>query len=137
MAKRIRKVNYYVLHAANRPGTGVQLLKTLKKHGVSLLALSAFPAEHGSQVDLVPEDSRALLALAKKEGWKLSARKTGFLAQGKDRAGALVKLTETLATARINITAIDAVAAGGSRYAAIFWVPPKDVARAAKLLGAK
>jgi hypothetical protein len=36
---------------------------------------------------------------------------------------------------KINVTAIDAVCADG-RYGAILWVAPKDVKKAAALLGA-
>ncbi|SFF37442.1 Uncharacterized conserved protein, contains tandem ACT domains [Fontimonas thermophila] len=138
MAKGIRKVNNYVLHANDLPGEGAHLLKTLKKHGVNLLALTAFPAASGtSQVELIPEDSQHLEEIARKYGWKLSKKKTGFLAQGKDRAGALVKLAEKLGRAGINITAIDAIAAGAERYGAVFWVRPKDVDRAAAVIGAR
>lgn len=136
MAKGIRKVNYYVLHANDEPGEGAHLLKTLKKHKVNLLAMTAFPTGGGSQVDLIPEDPEQLQELARKYGWKLSSKKTGFLAQGRDRAGALVKLAETLGKAGINITAIDAITAGADRYGAIFWVKPKDVAKASKVMGA-
>ena len=136
MAKGIRKVNYYVLHTNDQPGEGAHLLKTLKKHKVNLLALTAFPTGGGSQVSLIPEEPLQLIELAKRFGWKLSSKKTGFLARGKDRAGALVKLAGTLAKAGVNITAVDAISAGADRYGAIFWVNPKDVNKAAKLLGA-
>jgi len=137
MAKGIRKVDYYVLHTNDQPGEGAHLLKTLKKHKINLLALTAYPTGGGSQVELIPERPQQLIELARKYGWKLSSKKTGFLANGKDRAGALVKLAETLGKAGINITAVDAISAGSDRYGAIFWVRPKDVARAAELIGAK
>jgi len=86
MAKGIRKVDYYVLHTNDQPGEGAHLLKTLKKHKVNLLALTAFPTGGGSQVDLIPEKPQQLIDLAKKFGWKLSSKKTGFMARGKDRA---------------------------------------------------
>jgi hypothetical protein len=35
------------------------------------------------------------------------------------------------------MVAMDAVTAGRGRYGAIFWVKPKDIGRAARLLGAK
>jgi hypothetical protein len=136
MAK-IRKVDYFVLHAANKPGEGAQLLQALKKKGVNLLAMTAFPDGEGSQVDLVPEKSSALKSAAKALGIELSAQKTGFLLQGKDRAGALTRVLDTLGKAKINVTAIDAVTAGKKRFGAIFWVKPADVVKAAKLLGAK
>ncbi|MDR3416838.1 MAG: hypothetical protein P4L83_11690 [Nevskia sp.] len=137
MAKGIRKVDYYVLHTNDQPGEGAHLLKTLKKHKINLLALTAYPTGGGSQVELIPEEPEKLIEMAKRYGWKLSSKKTGFLAHGKDRAGALVKLAETLGKAGINITAVDAISAGSDRYGAIFWVRPKDVARAAELIGAK
>jgi hypothetical protein len=137
MAKGIRKVGYYVIRSEDRPGEGAHMLKTLKKHKVNLLALTAFPARGGSQVDLIPEDPAKLVEIARKYGWTLSAKKTGFLAQGRDRAGALAKLAEKLGKAGINITAIDAIAAGDERYGAIFWVKEKDIEKAARVMGAK
>ena len=41
-----------------------------------------------------------------------------------------------LAAAKINIVAIDAVAAGEGRFGMLFWVAPKDYKRAAKILDA-
>jgi prephenate dehydratase len=136
MAK-IRKVDYFVVHIRNRPGEGAKLLKALKKQGVGLLAFSAFPDRGGAQVDFIPEDSREFLAAARALGWKVGARKTGFLMQGKDRTGALAGLLGKLGKAGINLTAMDAVVAGKRRFGAIFWVRPADVARTAKLLGAR
>jgi hypothetical protein len=50
--------------------------------------------------------------------------------------GAVAELHRKLAEAKINVTAIDAVCAGADRYGAILWVTPRDVSKAAKLLGA-
>jgi predicted amino acid-binding ACT domain protein len=61
--------------------------------------------------------------------------KRGFLVQGEDRVGAVADLLDRLGTAKINVTAIDAVSVDG-QYGAIFWVAPKDVKKAAALLGA-
>jgi len=62
---------------------------------------------------------------------------SGFLLQGTDRVGAMTKTLKTLADAKINVTAMDAVTSGDGRFAAIFWVKPKKVAKAAKLLRAR
>jgi prephenate dehydratase len=67
----------------------------------------------------------------------LGAKKTAFLLQGDDRPGALADTLEKLAAAKINVTAMDAVTSGSGRFGAIFWVKPRDVNRAAKLLGAR
>jgi hypothetical protein len=131
----IRKVDYFVLHAPNRPGQGARLMKALKERGVNLLAMSAFPDERGSQVDLVPESAAELKAAARAIGVELEAAKKGFLVQGKDRVGVLTKILAKLGEEKINVTAIDAVSSG-KRFGAIFWVKPMDVSRTAKLLGA-
>ena len=136
MAK-IRKVDYFVMRAKDRPGEGARLLKALKKHDVGLLAFSAFPDGGGSQVDFVPEDTRAFLAAVRALGWEVSTRKIGFLAQGKDKTGALAGVLGKLGKAGINVVALDGVSAGKKRYAAIFWVAKADVGRAAKLLDAR
>ncbi len=39
--------------------------------------------------------------------------------------------------AKINIMALNAVTAGRRRYGAMFWVKPKDVARASRVLRAR
>jgi hypothetical protein len=135
MAK-VRKVDYFVMQARNRAGEGARLLKALKQHDVGLLAFTAFPAGAGAQVDFVPEDTRRFLAAVKALGWKVSARKIGFLVQGKDKTGALAGLLNKLGKAGINVIALDGVGAGKKRFGAIFWVAPADVAKAVKLLGA-
>ncbi len=133
----IRKVEYYVLQLPNKPGTGAWLFARLKQRGVNLLAMTAFPNGLKSQVDLMPEKPAALKAAAKKMNLKLSAKKTGFLVQGTDRAGAIVGILDKLGRAKINVVAIDAVSAGWKRFGAIFWVKPEQVGKAAKLLKAK
>lgn len=137
MATSIRRVGYYKLRADNRPGEGARLLQLLKKQGVNLLAMSAFPVGKGVQIDLVPEDPERLVAAAAELPAKLSQEKTGFLAQGGDTAGVLVPILKKLGEARINVIAIDAVSAGKKRYGAIFWVKPRDVEKTAQLLRAK
>jgi predicted amino acid-binding ACT domain protein len=62
--------------------------------------------------------------------------KRGFLVQGDDRVGAVADLLERLGSAKINVTAIDAVSITDGRYGAILWVAPNDVKKAAALLGA-
>ena len=136
MAK-IRKVDYFVARAKNRAGEGARMLKALRKHDVGLLAITAFPEGGGAQVDFVPEDSDEFLKAAKALNWKVSARKIGFLVQGRDKTGALAGTLNKLGKAGINVTAMDGVSAGKKRFGAIFWVLPGDVARTAKLLDAK
>jgi predicted amino acid-binding ACT domain protein len=60
-----------------------------------------------------------------------------FLARGTDKAGACAAICGKLAKAGINMVAMDAVAAGGGRFGAIFWVKQRDVARASRVLRAR
>jgi predicted amino acid-binding ACT domain protein len=68
---------------------------------------------------------------------KVSKKKTVFLAQGTDKAGACAGICGKLAKAGINMVAMDAVAAGSGRFGAIFWVKPRDVARTSRVLRAR
>src|SRR5215475_9357756 len=136
MADRLRKVDYFYVTVPNTAGQGAKILSGLAAAGVNLLAFSGFPSKGKGQLDLVPESSAKLRRAAKKMKLKLSKRKSGFIVQGKDRVGAMTKTLATLAKAKISITAMDAVSSGG-RFAAIFWVKPKNVAKAARLLHAR
>lgn len=135
MADTIRLVEYFYLTAPNKAGEGARALATLRDAGVNLLAFSGFPQGRRAQLDVIPADPAALKQAAKKAKWKLVGPKRGFLVQGDDRVGAVADLLDRLGRAKINVTAIDAVCAGVGRYGAIFWVEPKDVKKAAALLG--
>jgi hypothetical protein len=137
MSEKLRKVDYFYTMVPNTAGKGAKIMSRLAAEGVNLLAFSGFPSGKKAQLDLVPENSAKLRRAAKRLGLKLSAKKTGFLVRGDDRVGAMTGVLDKLAGAKINVTAIDAVSAGGGRYAAIMWVKPKSVAKAAKLLKAK
>jgi hypothetical protein len=136
MAETVRKVPYFYVMAPDTPGEGVKALRALRAAGVNLLAFSGFPAGKRAQLDFVPEDPKAFRAAARKEKWKVTGPKIAFLVEGDDRTGVMADILGKLGDARINVTASDAVIAGGGRFGAILWVKPRDVARAARLLGA-
>jgi hypothetical protein len=136
MAETIRLVDYFYITASNTPGEGARALNTLKEAGVNLLAFSGFPQGRRAQLDFIPADPAAFKQVAKQARWKLVGPKRGLFVQGDDRLGAIAELLERLGTAKINVTAIDAVSAADGRYGAILWVAPKDVKKAASLLGA-
>lgn len=136
MADEIRRVDYFYVQVSDKPGEGARALATLRDAGVNLLAFSGFPEGRRAQLDFVPADAALLRQAAKKAGWKLTGPKKAFLVSGEDRAGAVADLLAKLAGAKINVTAVDAACAGAGRYGAILWVASRDVARAAKVLGA-
>jgi hypothetical protein len=137
MADSVRKVQYGYVKVPNRAGQASRMLLELKNEGVDLVAFSGFPVKKGAQVDLVTPDMPGLKRVARKNGWKLSATKKGFLVQGADRIGAVHRHLSKLADKKVNVVAADAVAAGKGRYGMILWVRPKDYAKAARALGAR
>ena len=136
MADTIRKVSYYYTALSDKPGEGARLLRALRSAGVNLLALHAFPSARKAQVDFVPSDATAFTAAAKSAKIKLSKPKTAFLIDGDDRVGVLADVMAKLGAAKVNVTAVSAVCAGMGRYGGIFWVKPRDVAKAASAVGA-
>lgn len=132
----IRKVDYFATNIPDRPGEAARVLQQLRRAGVNLLAFTGFPSGRGSQADFIPANTAAFLKAAKAAGVKLGRKKSGFLVQGRDRAGALGAVLGRLARAKINVTAVDGVSAGGGRFGAILWVKPRDVNRAARALRA-
>jgi hypothetical protein len=136
MADTVRLVDYFYVTTPQKPGVGAALLNELRQAGVNLLALSGFPRGRGAQIDFIPEDGPTFRAAARKAKWKLTGPKRAFLISGDDRPGAIADVLQKLADAGINVTAVDAACAGAGRYGAILWVTPRDVARAARTLGA-
>jgi len=137
MADIIRKVAYFAIDVPNKPGEGARILGALADAGVNLLAFSGFPNGRKAQLDIIPEEVNIFKKAAKVTKIKTRPQKIGFLVQGSDRKGAVANLLKKLADNKINVTAVDAVSAGAGRYAAILWVKPEDVNKAAKALGAK
>jgi len=137
MRDKVRKVDYFSIVVADRPGQTFRVLSTLVSAGVNLLACTGFPHGRRAQIDVVPDDSRKMTRAAKRVGLSFEPKKSGFLIQGKDRPGALAQNLEKLAGAGINVTAVDALSAGSGRWGAILWVKPADVRRAGRVLGAK
>jgi hypothetical protein len=136
MTDMVSRVEYFYVQVPDKPGEGARALRALKDAGVNLLAFSGFPEGRKAQLDFVPEDPKAFRQAAKLAGWKVVGPKRAFLVQGDDRVGVVADTVGKLADAGINIVAVDAVCAGGGRFGAILWVAPRDVSRAAKVLGA-
>jgi hypothetical protein len=138
MADRVRKVHYAYVTVPSRAGQGSKVLEEVTNAGVNLLAFSGFPSKRGkAQIDLVVENLAPIRRIAKREGWRLSKPKKGFLVQGQDAVGAVHRHVRRLADEKISVTAADAVSAGKGRYGMILWVHPKNYARAARTLRAR
>ncbi len=135
MADIVRRIEYYYTEVPDRSGAGAKALNALKAARVNLLAYTGFPTTDGhSQLDFVPTNGRAFLAAARRARIKLVGPKSAFLIQGEDRVGAVADVLNKLGQARINVTAMQAIAAGAGRYGAILWFRPRNISKAAKAL---
>jgi len=136
MADIVRRIEYYYTVVPNRAGAGVKVFNALKAGGANLIALNGFPTSaRRAQLAFVPSDRDAFLAAARKAGIKLKGPKVAFLIQGEDRVGAVAAVLSKLGQARINVTAMQAIATGAGRYGAILWIKSRNVGKAAQALG--
>src|SRR5258708_357490 len=116
MSDKVRRADYFYTTVPDKPGEGFRLLGRLMESGINFLAFSAFPGAGGqAQLDFVPEDVEKFQQAAQSTGITLSGKKHGFLVDGADRPGAVMETVRKLSEAKINITAMDAVCAGGGR----------------------
>lgn len=136
-ADTVRKVAYFSIQAADKPGEAFRVLQVLVSARINLLACSGRPVGRKAQIDVLPEDERKFKRAATRAGLEYAATKSGFLIQGEDRPGALAQNLRHLAKAGINVTGVDAMAAGKGRWSAIVWVASRDVERAGQVFGAK
>jgi hypothetical protein len=136
MTDVIRKVSYFAMDVADKPGEAARALTTLSQAGVNLLAFSGFPRGRRAQLDFIPEDVELFRKALSMARLKVQSKKTGFLVQGDDRPGAVAEVLQKLADASVNVTAVDGVSAGAGRWGAILWVKPQSVNKAAKVLQA-
>ena len=137
MKDQVFRVDYFAIKADDKPGEGGRLGEQLKKEGVNLFALFAFPAGAGKvQVDLVPEKPDQLVKAAKKLGLRLGDPKHAFLVQGTDRPGAMGEVLGRLGSANINVVATVGVCGGGNRFGGLIWVDQAKVEAASRALGA-
>jgi hypothetical protein len=135
MADVIRAAQYFKVQIADKPGTLGGMLTVLREAGINLMAVHAFPRSRRTQVDVVPEDPTSFKNVAKVHKLKIQGPKQCLLVEGDDRPGALADLTDRLGSVKINMTAVTGLAAGQGRFGAILWVKPRDVKKAAKVLG--
>lgn len=136
MADTVRRVEYFSIEVADKPGEAFRVLQTLVSAGITLLACSGHKVDERARIEVVPDDAAAFHSAAATAGLAFRTTRVGFLVQGEDRPGALAQQLQRLSSAGINVTGIDALGAGAGRWGAILGVQPADVERAAAALGA-
>jgi hypothetical protein len=129
------KLDYYSVVVPNKPGKGAHLLATLKEAGVNFVAVWGYPVgKSKARFDLVAEDPALLKKAAKQLKIDLGKKRTAFQITGADHPGAVAEILAKLADKKINVEAIQAVAAGAGVFGAVLQVDPDDVKKAAKAL---
>lgn len=136
MADAVRKVEYFSITVPNAPAKAFGVLSTLVSAGVDLLACIGVPRGRSAEIDVVPVDTRRFKSVVKKARLTFTPEKSGFLIQGRDRAGALTDHLKKLGDSGINVTGIDALSAGEGRWGAIIWVEAASLRKARQVLGA-
>jgi len=136
MADRITRVEYYSAIVPHKSGEAARILTALEQAGINLVAFSGFPEGRKAQMDFIAADGAALTKAIKGAGVEISRKKTAFLVQGEDHAGAAAAIARKLAAAGINIISLQTICAGENRFGGLLWVKPEDVRKAAKILEA-
>jgi len=137
MADEIRRLDYYSVLIPNKVGEGARVLGALRDAGVNLTGFWGYETKPGqARLELAPAESTAFKKAARKAGLKIGEKCTALMIGGKDRTGAVADMLSKLAEAGINTVAVKALCAGAGRFGAAFFVEPKDVRKAAKVLGA-
>ena len=138
MAQLIRKVEYFCVNVADRPGEAYRLLARCQRRNINLLAVNVFSCAPGeSQLDFFPEKPAELIEAAKEMNTDLIGPKVAFLVQGEDRVGALADIYRMFHDANVNIHAANGACDGEGHYSYILWVRGPDIEAAEKALGIK
>ena len=61
----IRKVAYFSMQVPNRPGVCVEMMESIARDRLNLLAFTGFPSAGRAQVDFVPADAAQFASKAK------------------------------------------------------------------------
>ncbi len=135
MAKS-KLVTYFKTTLEDKPGTLLAVVREMKSKKIGLVALWGYGTQPGQgELYCIPKNpdkyrnAYRSFAPSAEEG-------SGIFVKGSDKTGALVKTLEAITKEGINITAVHAVAAGGN-YGSFIRVAQEDMAKTAKILGAK
>lgn len=135
MSATIRPVEYFTTTVHDSPEAASQLLATLAKSGVNLLAFNAMPVGlMATQLVLFPDDPDHLARLAKSNGLTVLGPQRAFLVQGDDELGALARLHRRLADPGVHPFASAGVTDGRGGFGYIIYVRDDEYGAAAAAL---
>ena len=135
MSVQIRRVHYYTVNVADRPGSAYQVLQDLARIEVNLLAFSCVPVGPSNvQLTLFPETPERLEQGAGQLGLALMPPQQAFLVQGDDELGVLADVHRKLYDAQINVYASNGVTDANGSFGYLIYVRPDDYDHAANTL---
>jgi hypothetical protein len=135
MALSVRTVEYFYTRVVDAPGRTYELLAKLASEEINLLAFSAVPfGPNHVELTIFPEQSEALLIVAKRLGWTLTGPQHACLVQGDDQLGAFADIQRRLTDAGVSIYASSGVTDGEGHYGYVIYVKEGDYKAAAKAL---
>jgi hypothetical protein len=135
MALSVRTVEYFYTRVVDAPGRTYELLAKLASEEISLLAFSAVPfGPNHVELTIFPEQTEALLQVAKRLGWTLTGPQHACLVQGDDQLGAFADIQRRLTDAGVSIYASSGVTDGEGHYGYVIYVKEGDYNAAAKAL---
>lgn len=135
MALSVRTVEYFYTRVIDQPGRTYELLAKLASEEINLLAFSAVPfGPNHVELTIFPDQSEALLRVAKGLGWTLTGPQHACLVQGDDQMGAFADIQRRLTDAGVSIYASSGVTDGEGHYGYVIYVKESDYQAAAKAL---
>lgn len=121
----------------DRPGELMRLSSKLQEDGINLIGLWGYGGVDNvngqAKFYCVPENADTFREFIKAEKLEFTEGLTIYLS-GTDQGGALVETLDLIASAGVNLHAIQAVAVHGE-YGCFVWADPKDWDTIAKTLG--
>ncbi len=137
MAYTARRVEYFYTTVSGEAGEAYELLTSLAKLGVNLLALTSVPmGPRSTQLTLFPEDPLKLQNVASGAGLILNGPHPAVLVQGDDEIGALARVHRLLCGSGVDVYASTCVTDGRGYYGYILYLRPEDAERATRALTA-
>ena len=112
----------------SRPGVLAQLARTLAEAGVNIATLSADAVSGRGKIRVTVNDAVRARRALRRAKYRV-AEEPAFVVRLQNRPGALARVTERLAKARVNIKSAYATTAGRGRATVVFTVGSAKKAR--------
>jgi hypothetical protein len=133
MAQTVKRVTALRVSGQDRVGLLSEVVGDARDAGLDFRSVAAVAVEGEGTMIAVPKDLAAARQAAAGAPYPITEQDV-FWVEGDDEPGALAPVAGKLAGAGINIQAVHASAVEG-KFAAVFYVAPEDVDKAAEALG--